>query len=148
MHAGRLLCWCGERVFTKICMPPCRCLTSWPRSCMFPSRRLPSWRAGCRVGTAAGQRNLGRCGHGLGPADAPGKGHTGVSRPFPARILWGVFVFWFLCRLAGLWSSQRSACHHVGALRALVLMLSMVSELSGSRVAVLLVLDKSPWQGS
>ena len=118
MLAGWSLCWCGDRVFTKICMPPRRCLTSWPRSCMLPRRRLPSWRAGWRDGTAAGQRNFGRCAPGRGPADAPGNGLAGVSRSSPARILPGVFVFWFLSRLAGLWSSQRSACHHAGALES------------------------------
>ncbi len=41
--AGWLLRWCGGRVFTKICMPPCRCLTGWPRGCLLPRRCLPSW---------------------------------------------------------------------------------------------------------
>ena len=50
--------------------------------------------------------------------------------------------------LIGSVSSQRSACHHAGASRALVPMLSMVSELLGSRVAALLVLGKLPRQGS
>ena len=50
--------------------------------------------------------------------------------------------------LAGPLSSQRSACHHGGASRALVPMWLMVSELSGSRVAAPLVLGKLPRQGS
>ena len=35
-HAGWLLRWCSGRVFTKICMPPRRCLTSWIRNHVLP----------------------------------------------------------------------------------------------------------------
>ena len=120
MLAGWLLSWCSDRVFTKICMPPRRCLPGWPRSCMLPRRCVPSWLAGCCVGTAMGQRNLGKCGPGCGPADVPGKGLAGVLWASPARVLPGAFVFWFSSSVAGLQSSQRSACHHTGAFRALV----------------------------
>ena len=98
MLTGWLLSRCGDRVFTKICMPPRKCLASWPRSCMLPCRRLPSWRADPCVGTAAGRQSLGRCGPNRGPADVPGKGLAGVSWASPARILPGVFVFWFSSR--------------------------------------------------
>ena len=67
MLAGCLLRWCGGRVFTKICMPPHRCLASWPRSCMLPRMRSPSWRAGHHIGTDVGQRNSDGCGPGLAP---------------------------------------------------------------------------------
>ena len=43
MLAGWLLCWCGGRVFTKICMPPCRCLLSWSGGRTSPRRCSPSW---------------------------------------------------------------------------------------------------------
>ena len=65
--AGWLLSWCGGRVFTKIHMPPRRCLASWPRSCTLPRRRWPSWWADCRVGMGTGQRNVGGYGPSLGP---------------------------------------------------------------------------------
>ena len=43
MLAGWLLCWCGDRVFTKICMPSRRCLLSRSRGHTSPRRCSPSW---------------------------------------------------------------------------------------------------------
>ena len=43
MLAGLLLSWCGGRVFSKICMPPRKCLPGWPGSFMLPRRCVPSW---------------------------------------------------------------------------------------------------------
>ena len=43
MWAGRQLRWRGGGASTKICMPPRRCMLSWPGSCMLPRRCLPSW---------------------------------------------------------------------------------------------------------
>ena len=42
-YASRLLRWCGGRVFTKIWMPPRRCLLSWPGGRTSPRKCLPSW---------------------------------------------------------------------------------------------------------
>ena len=89
-----------------------------------------------------------------GSCRGPGKGLAAVPRSSPARILPG--VSWVSrsssssssSSLVCFWSSQRSACHHGGASRALVPMWLRVSELSGSRVAALLALGKLPWQGS
>ena len=92
--AGWLLSWCGGRVFTKICMPPPRCLLSWPggrtspRRCSLswpgcrtsPRRCSPSWWAGSCVGTAV---EPWRVWPGCGPADVFGKSLAGA----PARVL-------------------------------------------------------------
>ena len=87
-------------------------------------------------------------GPGCGPADVSGKGLARGLVSVPGKDLAGVCVFWFSSSIVCPWSLQRSACHHAGASRALVPMLSMVSELLGSRVAALLVLGKLPRQGS
>ena len=92
--------------------------------------------------------SLGRWGPGCGPAHVSSKGLAGGFVSVPRRDLDLVSFFWFSSSIVCPCSSQRYACPHAGASRALVSMLSMVSELSGSRVAVLLVLRKLPRQGS
>ena len=147
--AGWLLSWCGGRVFTKICMPPCRCLLSWPGSCTSPRRCLPCWRVDCCVGTAVEPWQVGawlrprRCprqGSCQGLAGVAGKGLAGGLVSVPGKDLAGVSVFWFSSSLVRCWSLQRSACHHASTSRALV----PVLELLGSRVAAPLVLGKLP----
>ena len=83
-----------------------------------------------------------------GPCGRPRQGSCRGLVGVLGRGLAGALSSGSYLGLAGLWSSQRSACHHARASRALVPMLSMVSELSGSRVAVLLVLGNLPRQGS
>ena len=106
-----------------------------------------------------------------GLANIPGKGLAGALRAASARVLPGPLgIFgrslagaswassaWSLAvvlssgsylGLAGPLSSQRSACHHGGASRALVPVCLMAWELLDSRVAAPLVLGKFPWQGS
>ena len=113
-------------------------------------------------------RSLGRCGPGCGPADVFGKslardptrvlpGHRGRprqgacrgSRGYPRQgSCRGYSSSGYLSSLVCSWSSQRSACHHGGASRALVPMWLRALELSSSRVVALLALGKLPRQGS
>ena len=79
----------------------------------------------------------------------PGKGLAGGSRGYPRQgSRRGSPSSNSHLNLECSWSSQRSACHHGGASRALVPMWVMASELLGSRVAALLALGKLPRQGS
>ena len=119
----------------KICMPPRRRLLSWPGSCMLPRRCRPSW-----FGLAAACKRrwrLGWGGPGGGPAGVldeglvgwPGKGlAVACCRPRqgPCRGSGGL-PRQGSCRESSSsdphlilnMSSQRSACHHRGASRAL-----------------------------
>ena len=108
---GRQLRWRRGRVFTKICMPPRRCLASWPRNHVSPRGCLPgpagrppswggkglpqtcfcSWQGSCR-----GLREY--------PTARGLPGLRGVFGKDPCRGLVGVLgkepcdrhVFWFL----------------------------------------------------
>ena len=156
-------------------MPPHRCLASWisthvlPRGYLLqlvgwplswggkvlPRSRVYPWQGSCR-----------------GLVSALGKSLAGALRVSSVRRLAGASWASSARSLAvvlssgphpgfvGSLSSQRSACLHAGASRALVPTLSMVSELSGSRVTAMLALGelpparllpglcRPPWQGS
>ena len=73
---------------------------------------------------------------------------AGASWASSARSLTVVLPSGSHLGFVGLLSTQRSACHHAGASRALVPTLSMVSELSGSRVTAMLALGELPQQDS
>ena len=117
--AGWLLSWCGGRVFTKICMPPRRCLLSWPRGRTSPRRCSPSWWAGSCMGTTAESWQMWawlrprRCLR-QESCRGPGKGLAVASWSSPARTLSGVL---WICsarippRVAVFWSSSDPMCY-------------------------------------
>ena len=162
----------------KICTPPRRRVLSWPGSCMLPRRCLPSWLgwqlhandggslgwygSGSGLADALGKVSPGarqgslpwRCLHPWqgscwGPCCHPRQGscrgacglpRLGSRRGSPSSgpdLILSVSL-----------SSQRSACHHGGASRALVPTWLMVLETVGSRVAHSAGVGEPPRQGS
>ena len=121
---------------------PCRGLADIPGKGLAGALRAPSGRV------LPGPRGRPRQESCRGLVGIFGRSFARASWASSARSLAVALSSGSYLGLVGPLSSQRSACHHGGASRALVLMWLMVSELSGPRVATPLVLGKLPRQGS